>query len=57
MNLMTSAEVCAYLEIKPNNLYQLQHRKILVWVEKKGKVTFYNREDVEALKVKRVKIC
>ena len=53
MELMTSREVCEYLGIKHNHLHQLQHRKQLVWVEKKGRNVFYNRAEVEALKVKR----
>jgi len=55
MEFMTSGEVCEYLAIKPNHLHQLQHRKVLVWVEKKGKQVFYNRAEVETLKAKRSK--
>jgi len=53
--LITSDEVCEILGIKPNNLHQMEHRKQLKWVEKKGKRVYYNREDVEALKAKRTK--
>lgn len=55
MELMTSDEVCAYLGINHNHLHQLQHRKKIVWTEKKGKHVFYAREAVEALKVARTK--
>lgn len=51
--LVTSEQVCEILGIKPNNLYQIQHRKQLNWVEKKGKQVFYALEEVEALKAKR----
>lgn len=55
MELMDTTQVCEYLGINPNNLYQLQHRKKLNWAEKKGKRVFYNRSDVEALKDTRTK--
>jgi predicted site-specific integrase-resolvase len=51
--LITSDEVCELLGIKPNNLHQIEHRKQLKWVEKKGKRVYYNFDDVEALKTKR----
>lgn len=53
--LITSQEVCEILGIKPNNLYQMEHRKQLRWVEKKGKRVYYDFDDVEALKAKRTK--
>ena len=53
MELMTSKEVQEHLGIKANHLYQLQYRKILVWVKREGKKVFYNREDVEAVKAAR----
>lgn len=52
---MTSVEVCDYLGIKHNHLHQLQHRKILVWARKEGKRVYYNRADVERVKVARTK--
>lgn len=54
--LISSDEVCELLGIKPNNLHQIQFRKQLQWVEKRGKRVFFNRDEVEALKVKRDKI-
>ena len=51
--LITSDEVCEILGIKPNNLHQIEHRKQLKWVEKKGKRVYYDFDDVEALKTKR----
>jgi DNA-binding transcriptional MerR regulator len=51
--LITSDEVCELLGIKPNNLHQIEHRKQLKWVEKKGKRVYYDFDDVEALKTKR----
>ena len=53
MELIDSKTVCEILEITKNNLHQLQHRKQLVWVEKKGKQVYYNPADVDALKAKR----
>jgi hypothetical protein len=52
---MTSKEVCDYLAITPNNLHQIQYRNHLRWVKKEGKFVFYDRAQVEALKVKRTK--
>lgn len=51
--LVTSQQVCEILGIKPNNLYQIQHRKQLNWVKKQGKQVFYDLEEVEMLKMKR----
>jgi len=51
--LINSDDVCELLGIKPNNLHQIEHRKQLKWVEKKGKRVFYNRDEVVALKAKR----
>jgi excisionase family DNA binding protein len=51
--LMTSAEVCEYLGITRNNLYQIQYRGQLKWVNKVGKNAIFEREQVEAYKMKR----
>jgi hypothetical protein len=51
--LISSEEVCELLGIKPNNLHQIGHRKQLKWVKKEGKRVYYNREEVDALKVRR----
>lgn len=51
--LMTSVEVCEYLGITRNNLYQIGYRKQLVWIKKIGKNAIYDREQVEAYKMKR----
>ena len=51
--LMTSQEVCEYLGITRNNLYQITYRKQLSWVGKSGKNAIYDREQVEAYKTKR----
>ena len=53
MELIDSKAVCEILGSTKNNLHQLQHRKQLVWVEKKGKQVYYNPAEVEALKAKR----
>jgi excisionase family DNA binding protein len=50
---MTSQEVCEYLGITRNNLYQITYRKQLSWVGKSGKNAIYDREQVEAYKTKR----
>lgn len=55
MAVLTATEVCEILGITPNYLYQLQYRKQLQWIEKRGKAAFYNSEDVQAYKLKRVK--
>ena len=44
---MSTIEVCEYLRITSNHLYQLQYRKQLNWVEKRGKQIFYLRQSVE----------
>jgi predicted site-specific integrase-resolvase len=51
--LMTSKEVCEYLGITVNNLYQIQFRGHIKAVSKEGKRSFYAHEDVEAFKAKR----
>lgn len=51
--LMTAPEVCERLGITINNLRQIQHRKTLTWVDKRGRNVFYKREDVEAYFSKR----
>lgn len=50
---MDSVQVCELLQITPNNLHQIQFRKQLNWVKKEGKKVFYDRAEVEALKLKR----
>lgn len=50
---MTSAEVCEYLGITRNNLYQIQYRGQLKWVNKVGKNAIFERGQVEAYKMKR----
>lgn len=50
---MTSNEVCEFLGITRNNLYQIQYRGQLTWVKKVGKNAVYDREQVEAYKTKR----
>jgi predicted site-specific integrase-resolvase len=50
---MSTAEVCEFLGVKINNLNQIQFRGQIKWVEKKGKNVFYDREHVEAYKIKR----
>jgi predicted site-specific integrase-resolvase len=51
--LMSAPEVCERLNITINNLRQIQHRKTLAWVDKRGRNVFYKREDVEAYFSKR----
>ena len=51
--LMTAPEVCERLGITINNLRQIQPRKTLTWVDKRGRNVFYKREDVEAYFSKR----
>ena len=53
--LISSEEVCELLGIKPNNLHQIQYRKQLQWVEKRGKRVFFDKEQVETFKAKRIK--
>jgi len=55
LELLTSKEVCKFLGITHNNLHQIQHRGLLRWVKKEGKIVFYSREQVEAFKAKRNK--
>jgi predicted site-specific integrase-resolvase len=50
---MTSNEVCEFLGITRNNLYQIQYRGQLKWVNKVGKNAIFDREQVEAFKAKR----
>lgn len=51
--LMTSSEVCEFLGITHNNLYQIQYRGQLKWINKVGKNAIFDREQVEAFKAKR----
>ena len=53
MAVLDSAKVCEFLNIKPNNLHQLNYRKKLVPVKKEGKINLYDSEDVLAFKEKR----
>jgi hypothetical protein len=53
MELWTSEQVVEHLGITLNNLRQLQYRKTLVWLEKKGKAVFYDAEAVKIYKEKR----
>lgn len=53
LELWDSVKVCEILNIKPNNLHQLNYRKQLVFIKKENKKAFYNPEDVLALKAKR----
>jgi predicted site-specific integrase-resolvase len=55
MDLMSTADVRALLNINENNLHQIQYRGHIKWVKKEGKNVFYNRVDVEAYKAKRDK--
>lgn len=45
---MSSKEVCEYLDITPNHLYQLVWREKLEVVRRDKKRTYFRREDVEA---------
>jgi excisionase family DNA binding protein len=51
--LMTSNEVCEFLGITRNNLYQIQYRGHLKWIKKVGKNAIFDREQVEAYKSRR----
>lgn len=51
--LWTSEQVIEHLKITMNNLRQLQFRKTIAWVERKGKAVFYRADDVKAYKEKR----
>ena len=46
-------QVIEYLGININNLRQLEFRKTIEWVDKKGKEVFYLADDVKAYKIKR----
>lgn len=52
-DLITAPEVCEILGITINNLRQIQHRKSLTWVDKRGRNVYYKRDDVNAYKEKR----
>ena len=52
-NLLSAAEVCERLGITVNNLRQIQHRKTLTWVDKRGRNVYYRLEDVEKYQAKR----
>lgn len=51
--LINSDQACEILGINRNHLHQLQYRKHVAWVEKKGKQVFYDLEQIQALKEKR----
>ena len=53
LDLWDSNKVCEYLNIKANNLHQLNYRKQLNYVKKENKKGYYNPEDVVAFKAKR----
>jgi len=48
--LWDTKTVTEYLQINLNNLRQLQYRKTIKWVEKKGKSVFYLADEVRAYK-------
>ena len=48
MELMSAREVCEYLHINPNHLYQLVFREKLEVIRREKKRIFFRREDVEA---------
>lgn len=50
---MSSQQVADYLGININNLRQIQHRKTLVWKRREWRNVYYEREEVEAYKIKR----
>ncbi len=52
-DLLTAPEVCEILGITINNLRQIQHRKTLTWVDKRGRNVYYKSVDVDAYKAKR----
>ena len=52
-DLLTSDEVIEKLGITLNNLRQLQFRKQLSWVSKKGRSVYYRALDVETFRLKR----
>ena len=47
---MSAKEVCAYLNITPNHLYQLVWREKLEVIRRDTKRIYFRREDVEAYK-------
>ena len=51
--LWTCRQVIEFLEIKLNNLRQIQHRGTIKWVKKIGKEVFYSADAVRAYKIKR----
>jgi len=53
VELISTNEVCAILNISKNNLHQIQYRGQIKWIEKRGKSVFYDRAQVEAYKAKR----
>ena len=50
---MSAKEVCSYLDIKPNHLYQLVFREKLEVIRREKKRIFFRVEDVEAYKERR----
>lgn len=55
MELMSTKEVCDYLNINFNHLHQLQYRKKLNWIERKGRNVYYDKQAVEAFGASRKK--
>jgi len=51
--LMTCKEVIEYLDIKINNLRQLQWRGTIKWKKKEGKSVYYLAEDIRSYKAVR----
>jgi len=51
--LWNCQQVADYLGITMNNLRQLQYRKTITWVRKKGTSVFYASDDIREYKIKR----
>ena len=49
----TCKDVIEYLDIKINNLRQLQWRGTIKWKKKEGKTVFYLADDIRAYKTVR----
>jgi len=52
---MSTKEVCDYLNINFNHLHQLQYRKKLNWIERKGRNVYYDKQAVETFGASRKK--
>lgn len=53
-DLWTCTQVIEYLEIKLNNLRQLQHRGTIKWKKKIGKEVFYSADEIKAYQALRL---